>query len=63
MAPATPPADAPETTDPEAPEPTGYAVYDNTLLKFTSGVVATKAAANKLKSSGPKGHDLEVREV
>lgn len=58
-----PEAEVEETKAEETADATGFAVYDNTLLKFTSGVVKTKAEANKLKGSGPKGHDLEVRKV
>lgn len=50
--------------------PSGHAVYDNTLLKFVTGVFrgedskseASEAQATWRKGEG-KGHRLEVREV
>lgn len=40
-----------------------YAVYDETLQRFTGGTHPTRSAANDAKSSGPKGHKLVVRAV
>lgn len=40
-----------------------YAVYDETLQRFTGGTHPTRAAANDVKSNGPKGHKLVVRAV
>jgi hypothetical protein len=51
-----------QNTDANEAEKTGFAVYDNTLLKFVSGVLS-KADAEKAKRAGPKDHKLEVREV
>lgn len=57
------PADtgAPENAD--ADTATGYAVYDETLQRFTSGVQSKKADADKLAKNGPKGHTVKVRKV
>jgi hypothetical protein len=49
--------------DVEAPEGSGYAVYDETLGRYTTGVVATKAEADKVKKGGPEGHTLTVKKV
>lgn len=43
-------------------EEAGFAVYDETLLKFVSGVT-TEAKAKELAKAGPKGHTLKVRKV
>jgi hypothetical protein len=40
-----------------------YAVYDETLQRFTGGTHATRSDANEAKSNGPKGHKLVVRAV
>jgi hypothetical protein len=40
-----------------------YAVYDETLKRFTGGTHETRSAANDAKSNGPKGHKLVVRAV
>lgn len=42
---------------------TGYAVYDKSLGQFVSGVVDTKAAADKLRKDGASGHELVTRRV
>ncbi len=47
---------------PERKDSGRYAVYDETLLKFVSGVT-TQAKAKELAKSGPKGHKLTVRKV
>lgn len=46
----------------EKEAPSGFAVYDETLLKFVSGVT-TEAKAKELAKSGPNGHKLTVRKV
>lgn len=54
------------TEEIEAPEPTGYAAYDNTLLKFIGGRHSTKAAVGRqdaVKAAKDADHDVEVREV
>lgn len=43
--------------------PIRYAVYDNTLLRFVSGVVDTREEADALLPLSPETHDVEVREV
>lgn len=43
--------------------PVRYAVYDNTLLRFVSGVVDTREEADDLLALSPEAHDVEVREV
>lgn len=51
------------TSSTAAPEvPKRYCAYDKTLLRFV-GKVGTRAEALEVKKNGPKGHDLEVREV
>lgn len=40
-----------------------YAVYDETLQRFTGGTHTTRAAANEAKSNGPSGHKLVLRAV
>lgn len=40
-----------------------YAVYDETLQRFTGGTHPTRAAANDAKSNGPSGHKLIVKAV
>lgn len=67
----TTPDPTPDPTDPTPPAPanvdddraTGYAVYDETLQRFVSGVQEKKADADKLAKNGPKGHTLKVRKV
>lgn len=38
-----------------------YAVYDETLQRFTGGTHPSRSQANEAKSNGPKGHKLVVR--
>lgn len=49
----------------ERPEglPVRFAVYDCALQRFISGVVDTVEEADEILSTGPAGHDLEIREV
>lgn len=50
----------PET---ETAEPSRYAVYDETLLRYVGRVYGSKADAEKAAKSGPSGHQRKVREV
>lgn len=62
----TPPAEPPTDATPEEiveKTPTRFAVYDNTLLRFVSGVVDTYDDALALADLCPESHDVEVREV
>lgn len=54
--------EAPEETPAAKSQAGGYAVYDETLLRFVSGVT-TQAKAKELAKAGPKDHKLTVRKV
>lgn len=51
------------STPDDAVAPTRYAVYDNSLQRFVSGVVDTRKEADELATLSPSSHDIEVREV
>lgn len=57
-----PPVETEPPTLPKGAESSGYAVYDKTLARFTTGVLS-KADADKAAASGPDGHTLTVVKV
>lgn len=47
----------------EPDRPTRYALYDDTLEQFVSGVVTSKSKLAEARKAQPKDHQLTIREV
>lgn len=52
-----------EPVDPAEQSEEGFALYNNTLGQFVSGVTAKRPTKAETKAATPDGHDVEVRSV